>query len=175
MVYEKEQPMACLIKGISFQNLPNKISGYWIYSMVQLIFSLNIDLGKTWKRLAQNFLTMEPFGLQLTPIRTSSDGLMTSFFEDWGDVKRQISKSLFLWTESEAIVWNWSFVVEYRIMNIKFYGSVLVGIQNTVPKFLSPLAVTFKTYRVRSKGVGPLAWPGWKQPDIPVEVDTDRL
>ncbi len=28
------------------------------------------------------------------------------------------------------------------------------------------------------KGVGPgptLAWPGWKQPDIPVEVDTDRL
>ncbi len=29
-----------------------------------------------------------------------------------------------------------------------------------------------------SKGVGPdrtLAWAGWKQPDIPVEVDTDRL
>ncbi len=29
-----------------------------------------------------------------------------------------------------------------------------------------------------SKGVGPgptLAWPGWKQPDIPVEVDTDLL
>ena len=28
------------------------------------------------------------------------------------------------------------------------------------------------------KGVGPgptLAWPGWKRPDIPVEVDTDRL
>ncbi len=28
------------------------------------------------------------------------------------------------------------------------------------------------------KGVGPgptLAWPGWRQPDIPVEVDTDRL
>ncbi len=28
------------------------------------------------------------------------------------------------------------------------------------------------------QGVGPdttLAWPGWKQPDIPVEVDTDRL
>jgi hypothetical protein len=28
------------------------------------------------------------------------------------------------------------------------------------------------------KGVGPdttLAWAGWKQPDIPVEVDTDRL
>ncbi len=31
---------------------------------------------------------------------------------------------------------------------------------------------------VQIKGVGPgptLAWPGWKQPDIPVEVDTDRL
>ncbi len=31
---------------------------------------------------------------------------------------------------------------------------------------------------VLNKGVGPdptLAWPGWKQPDIPVEVDTDRL
>ncbi len=29
-----------------------------------------------------------------------------------------------------------------------------------------------------TKGVGPgptLAWPGWKQPDIPVEVDTGRL
>ncbi len=28
------------------------------------------------------------------------------------------------------------------------------------------------------KGVGPgptLAWPSWEQPDIPVEVDTDRL
>ncbi len=32
--------------------------------------------------------------------------------------------------------------------------------------------------RMRTKGVGPdptLAWPGWKQPDITVEVDTDRL
>ncbi len=31
---------------------------------------------------------------------------------------------------------------------------------------------------VSTKGVGPgptLAWPGWRQPDIPVEVDTDRL
>ncbi len=31
---------------------------------------------------------------------------------------------------------------------------------------------------VTIKGVGPsttLAWPGWKQPDIPVEVDTARL
>ncbi len=31
---------------------------------------------------------------------------------------------------------------------------------------------------VSPKGVGPsttLAWPGWKQPDIPVEVDTARL
>ncbi len=30
----------------------------------------------------------------------------------------------------------------------------------------------------KDKGVGPgptLAWPGWKQPDIPVEVDTGRL
>ncbi len=30
----------------------------------------------------------------------------------------------------------------------------------------------------KTKGVGPgptLAWPGWKQPDIPVEVDTGRL
>jgi hypothetical protein len=29
-----------------------------------------------------------------------------------------------------------------------------------------------------TKGVGPsttLAWPGWKQPDIPVEVDMARL
>ncbi len=28
----------------------------------------------------------------------------------------------------------------------------------------------------QGEGRGPtLAWPGWKQPDIPVEVDTDRL
>ncbi len=33
-------------------------------------------------------------------------------------------------------------------------------------------------WTVKIKGVGPgptLAWPGWKQPDIPVEVDTGRL
>jgi hypothetical protein len=31
---------------------------------------------------------------------------------------------------------------------------------------------------ILTKGVGPdptLAWPGWKQPDIPVEVDTGRF
>jgi hypothetical protein len=31
---------------------------------------------------------------------------------------------------------------------------------------------------VSLKGLGPsttVAWPGWKQPDIPVEVDTARL
>ncbi len=39
----------------------------------------------------------------------------------------------------------------------------------------------FCSYMLKSvfaKGVGPgptLAWPGWKQPDIPVEVDTGRL
>ncbi len=35
-----------------------------------------------------------------------------------------------------------------------------------------------ETAKGMSKGVGPgptLAWPGWKQPDIPVEVDTGRL
>ena len=35
-----------------------------------------------------------------------------------------------------------------------------------------------KISNIPIKGVGPgptLAWPGWKQPDIPVEVDTDRL
>ncbi len=34
------------------------------------------------------------------------------------------------------------------------------------------------SHPVTTKGVGPgltLAWPGWKQPDIPVEVDTGRL
>ncbi len=36
----------------------------------------------------------------------------------------------------------------------------------------------YKYDAVISKGVGPgptLAWAGWRQPDIPVEVDTDRL
>ncbi len=35
-----------------------------------------------------------------------------------------------------------------------------------------------KVQMVQIKGVGPsttLAWLGWKQPDIPVEVDTARL
>jgi hypothetical protein len=38
-------------------------------------------------------------------------------------------------------------------------------------------AFSYISMRVH-KGVGrgpTLAWPGWKQPDIPVEVDTDRL
>jgi hypothetical protein len=37
---------------------------------------------------------------------------------------------------------------------------------------------TYNVISVQRKGVGPgptLAWPGWKQPDIPVEVDRDRL
>jgi hypothetical protein len=36
----------------------------------------------------------------------------------------------------------------------------------------------YRVLRVFLKGVGPsttLAWPGWKQPDIPEEVDTARL
>ncbi len=43
---------------------------------------------------------------------------------------------------------------------------------------MSSLLGLNRVYRLESKGVGPgptLAWPGWKQPDIPVEVDTDRL
>jgi hypothetical protein len=35
-----------------------------------------------------------------------------------------------------------------------------------------------RPHRVLTKGVGPSttsAWPGWNQPDIPVEVDTVRL
>ncbi len=34
--------------------------------------------------------------------------------------------------------------------------------------------VMHDTFSCKTKGVGPsttLAWPGWKQPDIPVEVD----
>jgi hypothetical protein len=41
-----------------------------------------------------------------------------------------------------------------------------------------PLLVSERLNRGGPKGVGPgptLAWPGWKQPDISVEVDTDRL
>ncbi len=40
------------------------------------------------------------------------------------------------------------------------------------------IIATTQAKLVPPKGVGPratLAWPGWKQPDIPVEVDTDRL
>jgi hypothetical protein len=49
--------------------------------------------------------------------------------------------------------------------------NILTVLRETLTQY-----ITFK--RGRSKGVGPnptLAWPGWKQPDIPVEVDTDRL
>jgi hypothetical protein len=43
-----------------------------------------------------------------------------------------------------------------------------------------PLDVFLRSHKlfVEPKGVGPsatLAWPGWKQSDIAVEVDTDRL
>ncbi len=43
---------------------------------------------------------------------------------------------------------------------------------------VSPWMRCGKKSGVWNKGVGPsttLAWPGWKQPDIPVEVDTARL
>jgi hypothetical protein len=47
------------------------------------------------------------------------------------------------------------------------------------PHFIC-LSLTFSltSTTVQIKGVGPsttLAWPGWKQPDIAVEVDTARL
>jgi hypothetical protein len=41
-----------------------------------------------------------------------------------------------------------------------------------------PTLPSLKLSTFQPKGVGPgptLAWPGWKQPDIPVEVDTGRL
>jgi hypothetical protein len=63
--------------------------------------------------------------------------------------------------------------------------SALILNQNKVfappPPPLKPTDLYFLTGRceaVLNKGVGPdptLAWPGWKQPDISVEVDTDRL
>ncbi len=42
----------------------------------------------------------------------------------------------------------------------------------------SNVLLVLKSIGLSPKGVGPsptLAWPGWKQPDIPVEVDTGRL
>jgi len=61
--------------------------------------------------------------------------------------------------------------------------SLLVSVQTAVQYFHTLLNVRCHFRKalylwVVSKGVGPgptLAWPGWKQPDIPVEVDTDRL
>ncbi len=57
-----------------------------------------------------------------------------------------------------------------------------MGARNRVGTGLSyrpARARIFKPLKIpRNKGVGPsttLAWPGWKQPDIPVEVDTGRL
>ena len=38
--------------------------------------------------------------------------------------------------------------------------------------------LTLLSFSFYPKGVGPgptSAWPGWRQPDIPVEVDTDQL
>jgi hypothetical protein len=40
------------------------------------------------------------------------------------------------------------------------------------------MRIRIQLSKIMRKGVGPgptLAWPGWKQPDIPVEVDTVRL
>ncbi len=50
-------------------------------------------------------------------------------------------------------------------------GSILSWNVETVPVWLS-------CFLLGTKGVRPstiLAWPGWKQSDIPVEVDTARL
>jgi hypothetical protein len=43
---------------------------------------------------------------------------------------------------------------------------------------LASLVIQYIGSVVEDKGVGPsttLAWPGWKQPDIPVEVDTAQI
>jgi hypothetical protein len=43
---------------------------------------------------------------------------------------------------------------------------------------LASLVIQYIGSVVEDKRVGPsttLAWPGWKQPDVPVEVDTARI
>ncbi len=57
-------------------------------------------------------------------------------------------------------------------------GLVLVELFGVLVQQLCPQAFTLIMYCISPKGVGSsttLAWPGWKQPDIPVEVDTARL
>ncbi len=52
------------------------------------------------------------------------------------------------------------------------------GEENISTSHIKPCTSDSTTPRVAPKGVGPdttLAWAGWKQPDIPVEVDTYRL
>ncbi len=46
------------------------------------------------------------------------------------------------------------------------------------PDIVYMYSILLQDLRIPPKGVvpgTPLAWPGWKQPNIPVEVDTGRL
>ena len=79
--------IACLIKG---NNLPNKICGY----MVQLTFGLNIGLGNDVKGPSTELFDHGDVWFA-TNTNPDISGLLFLRIA-WGDVKRQISKGLFL-------------------------------------------------------------------------------
>jgi len=116
----------------------------------------------TWKGLAQNFLTMEPFGLQLTlnPYGyikgTSPDGLMantTSLFEDWGDAN---TADRFLNIYFYELNTKQLLQLIFPLSNIVNKCKILWNCASRNSKYcpqipLPPLRPLFKTYRVRSR------------------------
>jgi hypothetical protein len=143
--------IACLIKGI---NSPNKICGY----VVQLTFGLNIDLGNDVKGPSTELfdhgavwfaININPDGYIKCKGHRLHDGLManmTSLFEDWGDANtadRFLNIYFYELNTKQLLQLIFPLSKIANTVNVKFYGTVLVGIQNTVPKFLSPLATTF--------------------------------
>ncbi len=66
----------------------------------------------------------------------------------------------------DSYIWHW--------LDPNLQCTTISRFHNMKPNLHSVTITVWDCYR----GVGPdttLAWPGWKQPDIPVEVDTDRL
>ncbi len=82
------------------------------------------------------------------------------------------------WRTAESTYCNYP---KYPSINILApWGFIPLSIHLSVKwTFSTPLPFRLPLiYLVWPKGVGPgptLAWAGWRQPDIPVEVDTDRL
>jgi hypothetical protein len=92
------------------------------------------------------------------------------------------NKTLFILRESKqgAVQDNVIFLVPTREYHRELHyphiqGGGMFYCRNDAARRVISIMSGFCVHLVILKGVGPsttLAWPGWKQPDIPMEVDT---